>query len=118
MDKALFDSCDLNSLRKGYYGAALMPVAALKEMAKRMAQIPLWNFYGQSGIAPLATVLKPEDQLRKSGSTGRPVLNVKTRVLDEVMNDEALGEIGEIVHRSPQFLTGYFNEEAKTAAVF
>jgi fatty-acyl-CoA synthase len=114
----LFDRCDLSSLRKGYYGASIMPVAVLREMGERMPQVRLWNFYGQSEIAPLAVVLKPEDQLRKAGSAGRPALNVETRVVDDAMNDVAVGAIGEIVHRSPQLLTCYFKDEAKTAAAF
>lgn len=32
-------------------------------------------------LAPLATVPKPGDQLRKAGSAGRPTLNVETRVV-------------------------------------
>ncbi len=76
------------------------------------------NFYGQTEIAPLATVLRPEDQLRKSGSAGRPVLNVETRVLDEAMNDVKPGEVGEIVHRSPQLMQGYYKDEERTAQAF
>ena len=34
------------------------------------------------------------------------------------MNDVAPGQIGEIVHRSPQLLTGYFRDEERTAAAF
>ena len=78
----------------------------------------LWNFYGQTEIAPLATVLKPEDQLRKPGSAGRPALNVETRVVDDAMRDVVPGEVGEIVHRSPQLLQGYFNDPERTAAAF
>jgi fatty-acyl-CoA synthase len=78
----------------------------------------LWNFYGQTEIAPLATVLKPEDQMRKAGSAGRAVLNVETRVVDEAMRDVAPGEVGEIVHRSPQLLAGYYNDPERTAAAF
>ncbi|HRP29901.1 MAG TPA: AMP-binding protein, partial [Burkholderiaceae bacterium] len=114
----LFDRCDLSSLRKGYYGASIMPVAVMRELSERLPHIRLWNFYGQTEIAPLATVLKPEDQLRKPGSAGRPVLNVETRVVDDAMNDVAPGEVGEIVHRSPQLLQGYFNDPDRTAAAF
>ena len=114
----LFDQCDLSSLRKGYYGASIMPVAVLTEMAERLPQIRLWNFYGQTEIAPLATALQPEDQVRKAGSAGKPALNVETRVVDDAMRDVAPGEIGEIVHRSPQLLTGYFNDPERTAAAF
>ncbi|MFN9774150.1 MAG: acyl-CoA synthetase [Burkholderiales bacterium] len=113
-----FATTDLSALRKGYYGASIMPVAVLKEMAERLPQVRLWNFYGQTEIAPLATVLKPEDQLRKAGSAGRAVLNVETRVVDDAMRDVAVGEIGEIVHRSPQLLSGYFNDPERTAAAF
>jgi fatty-acyl-CoA synthase len=63
-------------------------------------------------------VLKPEDQLRKAGSAGRAVLNVETRVVDDAMRDVAVGEVGEIVHRSPQLLSGYFNDPERTAAAF
>jgi fatty-acyl-CoA synthase len=90
----------------------------LQEIAQRLPQIRLWNFYGQTEIAPLATVLKPEDQMRKAGSAGRAVLNVETRVVDDAMQDVRIGEIGEIVHRSPQLLTGYFNDPERTAASF
>ena len=82
-----------------------MPVEVLKEIQRRLPQVRLWNFYGQTEIAPVATVLKPEDQLRKAGSAGKPALNVETRVVDDAMHDVALGEIGEIVHRSPQLLS-------------
>ena len=114
----LFDGCDLSSLSKGYYGASIMPVEVLLEMQKRLPQVRLWNLYGQTEIAPLATVLKPDDQLRKAGSAGRATLNVETRVVDDAGADVAVGEIGEIVHRSPQLLTGYFHDDERTRAAF
>jgi fatty-acyl-CoA synthase len=113
-----FDATDLSALRKGYYGASIMPVEVLKEMARRLPEVRLWNFYGQTEIAPLATVLKPDDQLRKAGSAGRAALNVETRVVDDRMRDVGPGEVGEIVHRSPQLLSGYFNDPERTAAAF
>ena len=69
-------------------------------------------------IAPLATVLKPEDKLRKPGSAGKPAIKVETRVVDDQMIDVGPGEIGEIVHRSPQLLLGYFHDVERTAAAF
>jgi fatty-acyl-CoA synthase len=118
MRSPAFDGSDLSALRKGYYGASIMPVEVLKEMGRRLPDVRLWNFYGQTEIAPLATVLKPEDQIRKAGSAGRAALNVETRVVDDAMHDVAIGEVGEIVHRSPQLLSGYFNDPERTAAAF
>jgi fatty-acyl-CoA synthase len=113
-----FDGADLSSLTKGYYGASIMPVEVMREMARRMPNVRLWNLYGQTEIAPLATLLGPEDQLRKPGSCGRPALNVETRVVDDAMRDVKAGEVGEIVHRSPHLMTGYYKDEKRTAEVF
>jgi fatty-acyl-CoA synthase len=114
----LFDGTNLSSLKKGYYGASIMPVEVLREMAQRMPDVRLWNLYGQTEIAPLATMLGPEDQLRKPGSCGRPALNVETRVVDDQMRDVNPGEIGEIVHRSPHLMLGYFHDDERTKAAF
>jgi fatty-acyl-CoA synthase len=113
-----FDPARLATLAKGYYGASIMPVEVLKELAARLPAVRLWNLYGQTEIAPLATMLPPEDQLRKPGSCGKAVLNVETRVVNDAMEDVAVGEVGEIVHRSPHLMLGYFNDPEKTAAAF
>jgi len=114
----LFDRTDLSSLRKGYYGASIMPVEVLRELAQRLPEVRLWNLYGQTEIAPLATMLGPDDQLRKPGSCGRAVLNVETRVVDDAMNDVMPGAVGEVVHRSPHLMLGYFHDDERTAAAF
>jgi fatty-acyl-CoA synthase len=113
-----FDRRDLSSLVKGYYGASIMPVEVLKEIAARRPGIALFNFYGQTEMGPLATVLKPADQVRKAGSAGRPALNVETRVVDEADEPVASGEIGEIVHRSPHAMLGYWRDPERTAQTF
>ncbi|MDO8904492.1 acyl-CoA synthetase [Hydrogenophaga sp.] len=114
----LFDPAKLQSLVKGYYGASIMPVEVLKELAARLPGVRLWNLYGQTEIAPLATMLGPDDQLRKPGSCGKAVLNVETRVVNDAMQDVAVGEVGEIVHRSPHLMLGYFNDPERTRAAF
>ena len=114
----LFEQTDLSALKKGYYGASIMPVEVLRELAERLPAVRLWNLYGQTEIAPLATMLGPVDQLRKAGSAGRAVLNVETRVVDALMQDVMVGEVGEIVHRSPHLMLGYYRDEERTAAAF
>ena len=114
----LFDQTDLGTLRKGYYGASIMPVEVLRELAQRLPDVGFWNLYGQTEIAPLATMLGPQDQLRKPGSCGRAVLNVESRVVDEDMHDVQPGAVGEIVHRSPHLMLGYFHDDERTQAAF
>ena len=112
------DRRDLSSLRKGYYGASIMPVEVLAELGERLPGVRLFNFYGQTEMSPLATVLGPDDQVRKAGSAGRPALNVETQVVDDGGRPVAAGEVGEIVHRSPQAMLGYWDDAAKTAETF
>ncbi len=113
-----FDRRDLSSLRKGYYGASAMPVEVLRELSQRLPDVSLWNFYGQTEMSPLATILLPHEQLERAGSAGRAALNVETRVVDDEDNPVSTGEVGEIVHRSPHACLGYYNDEEKTAAAF
>jgi fatty-acyl-CoA synthase len=113
-----FDRTDLSSLGKGYYGASAMPVEVLKELQRRLPQVQLWNFYGQTEMAPLATILRPEEQLPMAGSAGRASINCETRVVDDDDRPVPSGQVGEIVHRSPHAALGYYNDEAKTAEAF
>ncbi|MDI9974853.1 acyl-CoA synthetase [Rhodococcus sp. IEGM 1307] len=113
-----FESADLRSLRKGYYGASPLPVEILREMNHRLPGIRLWNFYGQTEMASLATALGPEDQETRGGSAGKPALNVETRIVDDRDLPLPAGEVGEIVHRSPHATVGYLGQPEKTAEAF
>ncbi|MGA8259032.1 MAG: acyl-CoA synthetase [Arenicellales bacterium] len=113
-----FDRHDLTSLRRAYYGASIMPVPVLEELRERLPGVGVYNCYGQSEIAPLATVLRPEEHDARPSSAGRPVLNVETRIVDPRMNDMPPGEHGEIVHRSPQLLVGFWEKKEQTREAF
>ena len=106
---------DLRSLQRIYYGASIMPVPVLHELRERLPNARPYNCYGQTEIAPLATVLRPEEHDARPASCGRPALNVETRVVDPDMNDVPPGAHGEIVHRSPHLLVGYWNKPRETA---
>ncbi|WP_170880056.1 acyl-CoA synthetase [Mycobacterium colombiense] len=114
----LFDQVDLSSLRKGYYGASAMPVEILHKIRDRLPALRLWNFYGQTEMAPLASALGPDEQDAHAGSAGRPVVNVETVVLDDEDNPVATGIVGEIAHRSPHLTPGYLDDPERTAEAF
>jgi fatty-acyl-CoA synthase len=118
MRSPLFDSSSVSSLRKGYYGASIMPRETLREIATRFHGLRLWNLYGQTEIAPVATILKPEQHAGNPGSAGIPGLNVETCVVDDACNPVPAGQIGEIVHRSPQLISEYYGDPERTAAAF
>ncbi|QRG69605.1 acyl-CoA synthetase [Brevibacillus choshinensis] len=113
-----FASRNLSSLKKCYYGAAIMPVEVLKELNTRLPEAQFYNFYGQTEVAPLATVLKPGEQIRKAGSAGKPSLNVETKIVDDEGNEVPRGSVGEIVHRTSHAMIGYFRDPEKSQAAF
>lgn len=114
----IFDEVDLSSLRKGYYGASAMPTEILAEIRQRLPELLMWNFYGQTELAPLASALGPDEQDTHAGAAGRPVVNVETTILDEADNPVPAGVLGEIAHRSPHLMLGYLDDPQKTAEAF
>lgn len=111
-------SRDLSALRKAYYGASIMPVPVTKKLQATLPALSFYNCFGQSEIAPLATVLRPEEHLERPDSCGRPVLFVEMRVVDADGNDVAAGEMGEVIYRSPQLCTGYWDKPQETDEAF
>jgi fatty-acyl-CoA synthase len=105
-----FATRDLRSLRKAYYGASIMPGPILDRLRTAMPGLGFYNCFGQSEIAPLASVLRPEEHAARPDSAGRPMLFVELRVVDDQGNDVAPGEHGEVVYRSPQLCEGYWDK--------
>ncbi|MBY4675350.1 fatty acyl-CoA synthetase [Marinobacterium arenosum] len=114
-----FVEAELQHLQKLYYGASIMPEPIVRELGERLPQSGLYNCYGQSEIAPLATVLSPEEHRQRPASCGRPVINVETRIINPATGEDcAPGEQGELVHRSPQLMVGYWNKPQETEEAF
>jgi fatty-acyl-CoA synthase len=112
------DTADLGSLRKAYYGASIMPVPVRDRLQQRLPDLGFWNCFGQSEIGPLATVLRPEEHEARPEACGRTVLFVEARVVDPEGADVPAGEPGELLYRSPQLCTGYWNKPAETDEAF
>ncbi|RPK68776.1 Long-chain-fatty-acid--CoA ligase [Streptomyces sp. ADI96-02] len=109
---------DLSGLRKAYYGASVMPVPVLERLRERLPGLAFHNCFGQSEIGPLATVLGPDEHEGRMESCGRPVLFVEARVVDERGQEVPDGTPGEIVYRSPQLCSGYWDKPEETAEAF
>src|SRR5215203_3607633 len=54
----------------------------------------------------------------RDARSGKPILNVRTCVVNPEMNAVGPGEHGEIVHRSPQLMVGYWNKPEETEEAF
>ncbi|MFG2096755.1 fatty acyl-CoA synthetase [Streptomyces sp. NPDC048612] len=113
-----FTTRELSGLRKAYYGASIMPVPVLERLRARLPGLAFYNCFGQSEIGPLATVLGPAEHEGRMDSCGRPVLFVEARVVDEAGREVPDGTRGEVVYRSPQLCTGYWDKPEETAEAF
>jgi fatty-acyl-CoA synthase len=114
-----FTRRELGSLRKAYYGASIMPGPVLQRLRDSLPGLGFYNCFGQSEVAPLATVLRPEEHDDRPDSAGRPVLFVEAQVVDETAGEEVPpGELGEVVYRSPQLCTGYWDKPEETEEAF
>jgi fatty-acyl-CoA synthase len=109
---------DLSSLTKAYYGASIMPVPVLQRLQGMLPGLGFYNCFGQSEIGPLACILRPEEHAERPESCGRPVLFVQTRVVDEEGADVPVGTSGELLYRSPQLCSGYWDNAQATAEAF
>ncbi|MFG2893510.1 acyl-CoA synthetase [Streptomyces sp. NPDC048248] len=109
---------ELSGLRKAYYGASIMPVPVLERLRARLPALAFYNCFGQSEIGPLATVLGPQEHVGRMDSCGRPVLFVEARIVDETGREVQDGTTGEVVYRSPQLCTGYWDKPEETAEAF
>jgi acyl-CoA synthetase (AMP-forming)/AMP-acid ligase II len=74
--------------------------------------------FGQTEMSPVTCMLDSRDARTKIGSVGRPVPTVVARIVDDAMNDVEPGQVGEIVYRGPNTMTGYWNNPEATAEVF
>ena len=113
---------DLSSLRLLHYGGSAIGEAVLRETCA-LLDCDLFQGYGQTeatqGICFLGTAdhrAALNGQSHLLGSCGKPVPGVQVRLVDENLTPVALGEIGEIVVRSPAVMAGYWRREEETAA--
>jgi fatty-acyl-CoA synthase len=113
-----FATRDLGALKKAYYGASIMPVPVLQRLREALDGVGFYNAFGQSEIAPLATVLRPEEHDARPDSAGRPVLFVEIKVIDDDNNEISGAGQGEVLYRSPQLCTGYWDKPEETAEAF
>ncbi|MBW2621813.1 MAG: long-chain-fatty-acid--CoA ligase [Deltaproteobacteria bacterium] len=131
LDFPEFPNYDLSSLRVITYGAAAMPLEVIKRAIKAFPDVNFINAFGQTETGSTITMLSPEDHVitgtkeeqekklnRLASSIGKPLPDVEVKIIDE--KGEALGpnQVGEIVAQGPRIMSGYWQDDEKTAQAF
>ena len=112
---------DTSSLVTIGYGSAPMPTERIERLQEVFGNV-LIQGYGMTEVSSIAAYLDKRDHCEalngdrsRLSSCGRAAFGTELRVVDDDGRDVKPGEIGEIVFRGPQVMTGYWNDTEKTA---
>ncbi len=106
------------NLKIAVSGGAALPVEVLRGFEERF-DVPILEGYGLSETSPVAC-FNHSDRPRKVGSIGQPVWLTDMRIVspeDESHTPLPAGEVGEVVIRGHQVMTGYYQRPDATAQV-
>lgn len=120
-DHPEFDASRLQSIQRILYGASPMPEGLLRRVMAALPSMEMMQAYGQTEMAPVVTVLPPEDHVtdgersRLLRSAGRACYSVQIKIVDD--NDQTLpaGEVGEVCCMGANAMLGYWNKPEQTA---
>ena len=107
---------DLSSLRALVFAGSMLPASVREQSMARLCS-GIYEFYGmqETGILAHST---PQDREMRPESVGRVTLFSEIKVVDALGRAAAVGEIGEIIGRSPNTVTSYFRNPEKSAETF
>jgi acyl-CoA synthetase (AMP-forming)/AMP-acid ligase II len=128
LDDPDFDQSDLSSLKVITYGAASMPFSVIKNAIEKFPGVRFINAFGQTETASTITVLGPDDHViegtkeekekklhRLAASIGKPLTDVELKIVDGDGHSLPTNEIGEILARGKRIMSGYWQNDQKTA---
>jgi acyl-CoA synthetase (AMP-forming)/AMP-acid ligase II len=121
LDHPEFARFDASHVRHIYYGASSIDDALLDRVAGAFPNAKLSQAYGMTELAPVATILTPDDhseEARRQGrgrSAGRATPVTEVRIFDGDDQEVPRGEVGEIVVRGETVMLGYWNLPEQTA---
>ena len=101
---------DMSSMVTLIANAAPVPYALKQEIVAKLGDGFLYEVYGSTELG-VDTVLKPEDQLRKPGSCGKPYGGIEMKVVNDDGTPAPTGEPGELFVRTGLVMDGYYHSE-------
>ncbi|MGO9453457.1 MAG: class I adenylate-forming enzyme family protein [Candidatus Binataceae bacterium] len=120
LDESSFSKTDLSTLTNVAYGGAAMPIQVIRRAIEAFPKnVGFVNAYGQTETTSSLTILGPDDhrmegspeevelKLKRLNSIGKPLPDVEIRVRDDDGKLLPVGQVGEIIIRTPRIMKGY-----------
>lgn len=111
-ENPLFTTVDLSRLRYLVVGGEPMPMQLIELFHQR--GIAIRQGYGLTEVGPNVTSLDHSDAIRKKGSIGTPNFYVQARIVNDLGENVAQGNQGELWLSGPNVLPGYWQNESST----
>lgn len=121
LDSSEFSKSDLSSLKMLASGAAPLSFDLQARVIKAFPETEIYQTFGMTEASPILTCLDSKYHVlegpnaNKLGSVGQAVSHVELKIVDENDKQLATGEIGEIIARGDNIMTGYLNMPEQTA---
>jgi long-chain acyl-CoA synthetase len=106
-----FSSIDFSSMKFCGAGGMAMTTSVSEEWAESTGS-PIYEGYGLTECSPVVSVNIPGKE--RLGTVGPVVPETETKVVDDVGNEVASGETGELWIRGPQVMQGYWQHDSET----
>jgi len=115
-----FDQYDLSTLVNIEYGGAPMPLSLLRKAFAMLPDIQFQQGYGQTELAPMVSMLAPQDHdpdgdnAHRLKSVGKPCVGIFVKIVDESLQEVTCGEVGQLAVSSPGAMKGYWGNQEQT----
>ncbi len=103
----------LDSLRCMTTGSTQVPQHLVDAFTAR--NVPVLQVYGSTETCPVAVYTRLSGDWRRPGSTGLPGLVCEAKIVDDIGNEVAAGQPGEVLVRGPNVFFEYWGNAAATA---
>lgn len=94
-------------------GAAPLSLETLRIFKERFKKIVLLEGYGLTEASPVVSI-NPLKGIQKPGSIGLPIPGVEVKVVREDESEAACGEVGELIVKGNNVMSGYLNQPEET----
>lgn len=101
-----------SGLRFCVSGGASLPVEVLKRFEQFYGAV-IYEGYGLTECSPVC-VENPFGQRTKPGSIGLPIPGFQARIVDEMDQEVAQGQVGELIVQGPGVMKGYLHQPEAT----